>query len=328
MQPTTYLLIQAGVLLAVAAWIVVLARGGRPIGTLAVAVGAALAAAGVAWIAIVRSGSAELPGFIVRALVIASFVFAAILLTAVSVAALLMARLSSRPRASLHWAMAVGVGLLAWPLAVGARDRIGPEMINAVDDGSGTAHTVMHPTPEERMAFARTLPACSVPTISPVARRGWRWQALRPIAAELPMPAGMKEEPDQVPDDPGVQQWGLSRWGSIEIMLDGNAQLSTGFFIGSAAGTSEPPCSLRINSHVTLIRRSAFALRGKSGRGPDSMFVATTDIPLALPDSQLGVGITARSRAGRDSLLSLLAAFRLRGRPIERSGLRPAELVR
>lgn len=43
------------------------------------------------------------------------------------------------------------------------------------------------------------------------------------------------------------------------------------------------------------------------------MFVATTDIPSALPDSQLGIGITAHSRAGRDTLLSILAAFRFVG---------------
>ena len=44
------------------------------------------------------------------------------------------------------------------------------------------------------------------------------------------------------------------------------------------------------------------------------MFTGTTDIPIALPDTQLGVGITARSRAGRDPLLSILAAMKLLGR--------------
>jgi hypothetical protein len=175
----------------------------------------------------------------------------------------------------------------------------------------------MHPTPEERVAYARTLPNCPIREIDGGSRPGWRWQMVRPVAAELPMPGGMIEQPDQVPDDPQLQQWGIERWGSLVLMLDAQAQQSTGFFIGSvsdSSSTSEPPCRLAIDSYLSLVRRSSFTVQSHRGIPPESLFVATTDIPFALPDSQLGIGITARSRAGRDTLLSLLGALRFVGR--------------
>lgn len=315
MSPFQALGLQAAVLLAVVSGQVALARRARPMGAVALAVLTVLAMAAVAFEMFRRfSGLAELPGFLVRPLLLASASSTGVVLIGTTSAALWLARRDSKPRPLMHWAITALAGLLMYPVAIQTNARLGFDMVNAVDDGTGP-RAVIHPTPEERMARARTLPVCSIRALEPRREPAWRWQTVRPIAARLPMPAQMHDEPDEVPDDPGIQQWGLERWGNIVLQLDGDAQQSTGFFIGGGARTViEPPCALRIGSSLVPVRRTASSVRRRGASAADSMFTATTDVPVALPDTQLGVGITARTRAGRDTLLSILAAIQFIGR--------------
>ena len=315
MSPFQALALQSGVFLIIVSGQVALARRARPLGVVALGVVAVLAMAGVAFETFRRfSGLNELPAFLIRPLLLASASFNGIVLIGTTSAALWLARRDPKPRPSMHWAMTAVAGLLMYPVAIHARARLGFDMVNAVDDGTGP-RAVMHPTPEERMARAHTLPVCSIRVLGPRHAPAWRWQTVRPVAARLPMPVDMHDEPDEVPDDPGIQQWGVERWGNIVLQLDGDAQQSSGFFIGGGTGAViEPPCALRIGSSLVPVTRTASTVRRRGASATDSMFTATTDVPVALPDTQLGVGITARTRAGRDTLLSILAAIRFIGR--------------
>jgi len=255
-------------------------------------------------------GAHGLPTEILGPLLIASVSNVGFALVGPTACALILAHRRPQDRLSTHWAVSVAVGLVLWPVAMLLSPRF--DMINAVQDGESPSSSVMHPTPEERIELARTLPACPFEHIATKIPRGWRWQTVRPVAARLPMPAEMHEPPDQVPDDP-LQQWESERWGTIDLMLDGSAQQSTGFVIGGGSaigGGPEASCGLRIGSRLSLVRRAAYARQHTDGTNADSTFVAMTDIPIALPDTQLGVGIIAHTRAARDSLLSVLASIR------------------
>lgn len=294
---------------------VALARRARPIITLIVGVVAVLAMTGVAFASIGGfHGFYGLPDAIARKLLVTSASLYGVIVVAITAAALWLARRNPLPRASAHWAMTAAAGMFICAVAWYAKPVWAFDIMSATDDGAGT-HGVMHPTPEERMAIAQTLPPCSPPDLAVPTLPAWRWQTISPVAAQLPMPAEMREEPNEVPDDPDIQQWTLERWGNIVLERDDEAQQSSGFIIGSGAGTVvEPPCALRVGSSLVPVARTASTVRRRGVAGTDSMFTATTDVPVALPDTQLGVGITARTRAGRDTLLSILAAMQFVGR--------------
>jgi hypothetical protein len=309
--PYQVVAVSAGTFLTIVSVQVALARRARRIGAIVFAVVALLAMTGVAYASLQLSARPDgLPADItLYVLRVAASLYAVVLL-ATTTAALLLARRSPLPPAPVHWGMTAAAGLLMYSLSYKGPFQV--DIMNAVQDGPSPG-TVMHPTPEERLARARSLPDCAIGAAALTA--GWHWQAVKPAAARLPMPTEMREQPDEVPDDPEIQRWGLERWGDIVLQLDGEAQQSTGFFIGGGAGTeTEPPCALRVGPSVVPISRTASVVRRRGASSADSMFTATTDIPIALPDTQLGVGITARTRAGRDTLLSILAAMQVVGR--------------
>jgi hypothetical protein len=303
--------LSAGVFVTIVTVQVALARRARWIGAVVFAVVVLLAMTGVAYGSIRTAfGPDAASNVVVQEVLRVSASLYGVVLLAITSAALWLARRDHPPRPSSHWVMTAAAGLIVYFVAIQVRSVFAVDIMTATDDGMGP-RGVMHPTPEERMARAQTLPACSIRALAPRNKPAWHWQTVRPVAATLPMPAEMHDEPDEVPDDPGIQQWGIERWGTIVLQLDTEAQQSSGFFIGGGPGTtSEPPCALRIGSRLVPITRSASVVRRRGGSGTDSMFTATTDVPIALPDTQLGVGITARTRAGRDTLLAILAAMR------------------
>jgi hypothetical protein len=60
--------------------------------------------------------------------------------------------------------------------------------------------------------------------------------------------------------------------------------------------------------HAAAVRRTTFVDTRRAAGAPETSFVATTDVPIG-PDSTLGAGIHAKSRAGRDTLLAALASL-------------------
>jgi hypothetical protein len=309
--PYLVIAISATTFLTIVSVQVALARRARQIGTVVSAAIALLVMTGVAYASIRMSarGPDGLPEFLTLYILRVSASLYAVVLLATTCAALWLARRTPMPRTPIHWAMTAAAGLCIYALTT--QSGFFPlELVTATDDGMGT-RGVTHPTPEERMARAQTLPACSITALTPPKNPAWRWQTVSPVGAELPMPAAMREEPNEVPDDPGIQQWTLERWGDLVLERDEEAQQSTGFMIGGGAGAvAEPSCALRVGSNVVPVARSASVVRRRGASGTDSMFTATTDVPVTLPDTQLGVGITAHTRAGRDTLLSILAAMR------------------
>jgi hypothetical protein len=69
----------------------------------------------------------------------------------------------------------------------------------------------------------------------------------------------------------------------------------------------EGDCAQSFDGRLSRLRRTLWVT---ASRGSDTTFVATTDVPLG-GNLQLGAGVIASSRAGRDSLLSALASMRL-----------------
>jgi hypothetical protein len=306
--------LSAGVFLTIVSVQVALARHARPIATVAFGVAAVLAMTGVAYASVRASaGTNGLPDDLVLYVLRVSASLYAVVLLATTCAAVWLSRRDPQLRASLHWAMTAAAGLLMYALATHSR-FLQLDIMTAVQDGPGP-RVVVHPTPEERIARARTLPGCSIRPLTPRPAKSWRWQEVRRFAARLPMPAEMHEDSDEVPDSSEVHQWEHDRWGTIVLMLDGEAQYSDGFSVSGGQGTAtEPPCGLQIGSNIVPVTRSAAAVRRHGGETVDSVFGASTDIPYSLPDTQIGVGIVARTRAGRDTLLSMIAAIRFSGR--------------
>lgn len=302
---------QGVVYLAAVAGMVRCARRGQPGSVVRVATAATLAVPLLSWLgASAMFGMLAFPSELMRSIALVGVSLGAIPLAAAALVAVALARRSDRPHIGAHWLASVVAGLLVLPLAHYVPAALGghTDAVYAVDVG-GATRSVMHPTPEERIALARVAPACSTRTLDPARNPGWRWQTVKPVNARLPMPVAMHDHPDEIPNDPALQQWGHDRWGSIDFMLEGEAQQSTGYFIGGGSGTIEPSCGLRVASMLSLVRRFAFAVQRREGSEVDSMFTATTDIPFALPDTQLGIGISAHTRAGRDTLLSIVAAI-------------------
>ena len=325
MSPYQAIALSAGVFAAVVSGQVALARRGRLVAAASVALVAVLAMAGlsVAIIAHEFADSGSLPAEIVRAVVLTGASFWGIPLLATTLAAVWLARRVPRPRIAMHWAATAAAGLLMYPVTIPVRERFGFDMMNAVDDGTAP-RVVTHPTPEERRVIARTLPDCSIPRLT--TRTGkWRWESVSRIAGRLPMPAEMHEESGE-PDESDVHQWEHGRWGTLVLVFDTAAQYSAGFSVSGGTGTTtEPSCGLRVGSTVVPIKRSAATVFGRhGGMTSDSAFAASTDIPFALPDTQIGVGIVARSRAGRDTLLSILAAMQVVDRKRETQRALPA----
>ena len=301
--------LSAAVFVTVVSAQVALARRAKVALTVLLAVVAVLAMAGAAFMTLrAFVGSGDMPSEIVHDLLFANAGFWGIPLLATTIAALLLARRHPKPRASLHWAVTAIAGLLMYPIALQARERFGFDMVNAVQDGPGP-RVVVHPTPEERIALARTLPHCSIRPMTIRSGKGWQWEEVKRFAARIPMPAEMRAEPDDE-GEPYVRQWEHDRWGIFMLVLNPDAQYSPGFSVSSGRGiTTETSCRLQIGSNILPITRSAAAVRRQGGGTVDSVFGASTDIPLSLPDTQIGVGIVAHSRAGRDTLLSILAAM-------------------
>jgi hypothetical protein len=130
-----------------------------------------------------------------------------------------------------------------------------------------------------------------------------------PGTIQLPrrLAAGVAEVPTS-----DEQSWGDSTLGDVSLQLDRSAGASSGFMItpGSEPGLTyvhEGDCAQSFDGRLSRLRRVFWV---NTSRGNDTVFVATTDVPLG-GDVQLGAGVISLSRAGRDSLLSSLASMRL-----------------
>jgi hypothetical protein len=187
-------------------------------------------------------------------------------------------------------------------------------MVNAVDDGTGPRAGDASYAGRAHGACAARLPLCSIRVLEPddASRRGVGRPSVRSLL-DCRCRRRCTTSPTMVPDGPGDPAVGTRAMGKqSSCSLDGDAQQSSGFFIGGGAGTViEPPCALRVRSSIVPVTRTASTVASSRSVGSESVFTATTDVPVALPDSQLGVGITARhaSRArhaavdrGRDTV--------------------------
>ena len=180
-----------------------------------------------------------------------------------------------------------------------------PDLIVAVSGGPPVL-----PSPEQVEARLAALMPCSPPDAPPPS---WHRVPLRPLTgASLRAPADAVDRPDEVPDST-VQAWDFPGAGQAIFQLDPFASLSSGFMISPAhAATryvSEGECVAEVAGRRVAIRQAILA-RAAGPALAETTFVLTTDVPFA-PDSQLGVGLLAESRRGRESLLAALLRLEL-----------------
>ena len=163
-------------------------------------------------------------------------------------------------------------------------------------------------TPEERQAIVAALPPCA--PIAP-APRSWPTVRATPISGTIQLPPRLAIGVAEVPTS-DEQSWADSTVGDVSLQLDRSAGASSGFMItpGLKAGMTyvhESDCAQSFDGRLSRLRREFWV---DTSHAKDTVFVATTDVPLG-GDAQLGAGVIAWSRAGRDSLLSALASMRL-----------------
>jgi hypothetical protein len=163
-------------------------------------------------------------------------------------------------------------------------------------------------TPAERAALVAALPPCV-----PIAPAPATWPVIRLTAATgtIRLPPRLATDVDEVPTS-DEQSWSDSTVGHVTLQRDTHAGASSGFMImpESKAGQTyvhEGDCAQAFDGRPARLRRSFWV---DAGQAKDTMFIATTDIPLG-GDVQLGAGVIGWTRAGRDSLLSALASIRL-----------------
>jgi hypothetical protein len=171
------------------------------------------------------------------------------------------------------------------------------------------AFVVVPATPAERAAHVAALTLCA--PIAP-APASWSTVPVTALPGAIRLPPRLAASPAEVPTS-AEQSWADTALGEVTFQREDEAGLSSGFTITPEfePGTIfvvEGTCAQRFDGRLSALRRSFWV---QSRRGGDTVFVATTDIPLG-GDLQLGAGVTSRSRAGRESLLSALASLRLR----------------
>jgi hypothetical protein len=163
-------------------------------------------------------------------------------------------------------------------------------------------------TPEERRAIVAALPPCA--PIAP-APRSWPTVRVTPTPGTIQLPRRLAIGVAEVPTS-DEQSWADSTIGDVSLQLERDAGSSSGFMITPGLEprrtyVHEGDCAQSFDGRPSRLRREFWV---NTSRGNDTTFVATTDVPLG-GDVQLGAGVIAWSRAGRDSLLSALASMRL-----------------
>ena len=163
-------------------------------------------------------------------------------------------------------------------------------------------------TPAQRAADVAALPPCGPIAATPA---DWPVVRLTAVAGTMRLPAPLAGVAEAVPSN-AEQSWSDSTLGRIVIQRDDDAGLSSGFMLFLEPGPStihvdEGACAHPFDGRLSRVRRT---FSTTASHPTDTIFIATTDVPLG-GNLQLGAGVMASTRAGRESLLSALASLRL-----------------
>jgi hypothetical protein len=163
-------------------------------------------------------------------------------------------------------------------------------------------------TAEDRSAIVAALLPCA-----PIVPAPANWPAVPLTTAQgtIRLPPRLAVAVGEAPTS-DWQAWADSTGGQLILQRDPSAGSSSGFMLmpDSKPGMTfvhEGDCAQSFDGRLSRLRRTLWV---DATRASDTIFIATTDVPLG-GDLQLGAGVIASSRAGRDSLLSALASMRL-----------------
>jgi hypothetical protein len=148
------------------------------------------------------------------------------------------------------------------------------------------------PAPEQVEARAARLAPCA---IAEAPSSSWSEVQMRAAPVSLRLPSGYREESE--PRPAGMQTWVSPHHTTLTLSVSDGGQ----FYIGGGSSTQvhQGSCALRAVDRLAAV--NLFLLLG--GRGTDTMFVATLDVPVQR-DFWIGVGVLSLTESGRRQALA------------------------